>query len=97
MLRVLGRALSRHRNRDREASYPNALNRQTLGLISLGANYYFAKNALKVTLDGGWALTPVGFTFGLFGQSIGAGDWRASQTGEGSGEFVIRLQTQLLF
>ena len=27
----------------------------------------------------------------------GDGDWRASQTGEGAGEFVIRLQAQLLF
>ena len=75
----------------------NALNQQTLGVITLGVNQYFQKNALKVTLDGGWALTPVRFNFGLFGQSIGAGDWRASQTGEGEGEFVIRAQAQLLF
>lgn len=75
----------------------NALNQQTLGVITLGVNRYFQKNALKVTLDGGWALTPVRFNFGLFGQSIGAGDWRASQTGEGAGEFVIRAQAQLLF
>lgn len=76
---------------------PNALNQQTLGVVSLGVNQYFRKNALKVTLDGGWALTPVKYTFGLYGQSIGAGDWRASQTGEGAGEFVIRVQAQLLF
>ena len=51
----------------------------------------------KVTLDGGWAFTPVRFSNGLFGQSIAAGDWRASQTGQGTGEFVIRLQAQVLF
>ena len=29
--------------------------------------------------------------------AIAAGDWRASQTGQGTGEFVIRLQAQVLF
>lgn len=76
---------------------PNALNSQTLGVFSVGVNQYFQKNALKVTLDGGYAFTPVRYTFGLYGQSIAAGDWRASQTGEGAGEFVIRAQAQLLF
>ncbi|NBP51238.1 MAG: hypothetical protein EBU70_08685 [Actinobacteria bacterium] len=76
---------------------PNALNSQTLGVVSFGVNQYFRKNALKVTLDGGWAFTPVRYTFGLYGQSIAAGDWRASQSGEGAGEFVIRAQAQLLF
>lgn len=76
---------------------PGALDQQTLGVITLGVNQYFNKNGAKVTLDGGWAFTPVRFNNGLFGQSIAAGDWRASQTGQGTGEFVIRLQAQVLF
>lgn len=75
----------------------SALNSQTMGIVSVGVNQYFQKNAIKITVDAGWALTPVRFNAGLFGQAVAAGDWRASETGDGAGEFVIRAQTQILF
>ncbi|MFO0961665.1 MAG: porin [Phycisphaerales bacterium] len=75
----------------------NALIDQSLNILTIGANYYFAKNAVKLTLDAGYAFNPVRFSNGLFGESISGADWRASQTGNGSGEVVIRAQMQLLF
>lgn len=74
---------------------PNALNNQTMNIFTLGLNKYFFQNALKFTIDGGWAVDPVGYNFGLYGQSIAAGDWRPSQSGSGAGEFVIRCQMQV--
>ena len=49
----------------------------------------------RYAVDGGWAVDPVGYNFGLYGQSIAAGDWRPSQSGSGAGEFVIRCQMQV--
>ena len=53
--------------------------------------------ALKLTLDGGWAMNPVRFSQGLYGLGIVGSSWRASTTGKGTGEAVIRCQLQLLF
>lgn len=75
----------------------NPLVSQSLNIVTLGANWYFHQNAAKLTLDGGWAMNPVRFGQGLFGQSVGGADWRASSTGNGVGEVVIRCQLQLLF
>lgn len=75
----------------------NALNAQTLNLVTAGFNYYFNKNAVKFTFDAGWAFNPVLFSSGLFGEAINGADWRSSQTGEGAGEVVLRAQMQLLF
>ena len=75
----------------------NSLNTQSLNIITLGFNYYFNKNAVKFTYDAGWAMDPVLFSTGLFGESIGGADWRSSQTGDGTGEVVMRAQMQLLF
>jgi hypothetical protein len=76
---------------------PNALNAQTLNIVTLGLNWYFNKNALKFSLDGGHAFNPVRFQNGLFGENIGGADWRPSWTGQGAGEVVVRGQLQLLF
>jgi FtsZ-binding cell division protein ZapB len=80
------------------ASYaPNPFNPQTLNIVTVGGNWYFNKNAVKFTLDAGYAFNPVRFQKGLFGEAINGANWRASQTGQGAGEVVIRAQTQLLF
>ena len=80
------------------ASYQtNAFNAQTLNIVTVGANWYLEKNRLKVTLDGGYAFNPLLFAAGLYGEGTAGANWRPSQTGEGSGEFVIRAQMQLLF
>ncbi len=76
---------------------PNALVRQRINALTLGTCFYFAKNAAKFAVDGGWAMDPVNFTNGLFGESILGADWRSSSTGEGAGEVVVRAQLQLLF
>ncbi len=75
----------------------NPLVAQSLNIVTLGANWYFNQNALKLTLDGGWAMNPVRFSQGLYGQSLSGCDWRASQTGKGTGAVVVRCQLQLLF
>ena len=75
----------------------NPLVAQSLNIVTLGANWYFNQNALKLTLDGGWAMNPVRFTQGLYGLGITGSSWRGSQTGKGTGEVVIRCQLQLLF
>ncbi len=75
----------------------NPLVAQSLNIVTLGVNWYFHQNAVKLTLDGGWAMNPVRFNQGLYGQSLGGADWRASQTGKGVGETVVRCQLQLLF
>lgn len=79
------------------AFVPNALVQQRINAITLGGCWYLAKNSAKFALDGGWAMSPVRFTQGLFGESINGADWRASPTGEGAGEVVVRAQLQLLF
>jgi phosphate-selective porin OprO/OprP len=76
---------------------PNALVQQRINAVTLGACWYFAKNAAKFAVDGGWAMSPVRFTQGLFGESINGADWRASPSGEGAGEVVVRAQLQVLF
>jgi hypothetical protein len=76
---------------------PNALVRQRINAVTLGGCWYFNKNAAKFALDGGWAMDPVRFTQGLFGESILGADWRPSPSGQGAGEIVVRAQLQLLF
>jgi hypothetical protein len=81
-----------------QASYSaNPFLPQSLNLVTVGANWYFNKNQLKFTVDAGYSFNPVLFNTGLFGEAIGGANWRPSQTGQGSGEVVIRAQTQLLF
>ena len=75
----------------------NPLVSQSLNIVTLGANWYIHQNALKLTLDGGWAMNPVRFSQGLYGLGIMGSSWRASSTGKGTGEAVIRCQLQLLF
>jgi hypothetical protein len=81
-----------------QATYSaNPYNRQTLNILTVGANWYFNKNQFKVSFDAGYGFNPVLFNTGLFGEAIGGANWRPSQTGEGAGEVVLRAQTQLLF
>jgi len=75
----------------------NPFNAQTLNILTVGANWYLEKNRLKITLDGGYAFNPLLFANGLFGEGTAGANWRPSQTGEGTGEFVLRAQMQLLF
>ena len=79
------------------AFVPNALVAQTVNIVTLGGNWYFAKNAAKFTLDGGYAFNPIRFNTGIYGESLSGADWRASQTGQGTGEVVVRAQVQVLF
>jgi len=76
---------------------PNALVRQQVNAVTLGTCAYFNKNQAKFAIDGGWAMDAVRFTQGLFGESILGADWRASPSGEGVGQVVVRAQLQLLF
>jgi hypothetical protein len=78
-------------------SVAGALLTQNLNIVTLGANWYIDKNDLKLTVDGGWAFEPVLFSNGLYGDSISGTNWRASQTGAGAGELVLRAQLQILF
>jgi hypothetical protein len=81
------------------ATTANALNSQTLNILTLGANWYFAKNSLKFSLDGAYAFNAVAFNTGLYGESLSGADWRSTinATDNGKGEIVIRAQMQLLF
>jgi hypothetical protein len=80
------------------ASYQaNPFNAQTLNILTVGANWYLQKNRLKVTLDAGYAFNPLLFSSGLYGENTSGANWRPSQTGEGTGEVVVRAQMQLLF
>ena len=79
------------------AFVPNALVQQRINAVTLGTCWYFSKNSAKFAVDGGWAMSSVNFTQGLYGESINGADWRSSQTGEGPGQVVVRAQLQLLF
>ena len=79
------------------SSVNSALSNQTLNIVTLGFNYYFNKNSLKFTLDGGWAFDAVQFSNGLYGEPVAGANWRSTSTGQGVGEVVIRAQMQLLF
>ena len=79
------------------AFVPNALVQQRINAVTLGSCWYFSKNSAKFAVDGGWAMSSVNFTQGLYGESINGADWRSSQTGEGAGQVVVRAQLQLLF
>lgn len=81
------------------AASANALNNQTLNIVTVGGNWYFAKNSVKFSADVGYAFNAVGFSNGLFGESIAGADWRStvSAAGTGNHELVIRAQMQLLF
>lgn len=84
------------------ATTPNALNTQTLNVVTLGANWYIVKNQVKLSADVGYAFNPVAFSTGLFGETISGTDYRptlnpATAAGGGEGEVVFRTQMQLLF
>jgi hypothetical protein len=81
------------------ATTANALNNQTLNVVTLGANWYFARNSLKFSTDVGYAFNPIKYSNGLFGEGISGADYRTtmSAAGVGNHEFVIRAQMQLLF
>ncbi|MBL9140377.1 MAG: hypothetical protein JNK53_00800, partial [Phycisphaerae bacterium] len=81
------------------ATSANALNNQTLNVLTVGGNWYFAKNSVKFTADVGYAFNAVSFNNGLYGESISGADWRptVSAAGTGNNEFVLRAQMQLLF
>jgi hypothetical protein len=86
----------------RNATTPNALNNQTLNIVTVGGTLYFNRNQLKLTTDVGYAFNAVQFSSGLFGEGISGADWRptlnaATAGGGGSGEIVFRSQMQLLF
>lgn len=77
----------------------NALNNQTLNILTVGANWYFHKNNLKFTTDLSYAFNTVSFNTGLYGDTIGGADWRSTvnAAGPSTGEIVLRAQMQLLF
>ncbi len=84
------------------ATVPNALNNQTLNIVTAGFNYYFSKNQCKLTFDAGYAFNAVRFSSGLYGQGLSEADWRstlnaATASGGGEGEVVVRTQMQLMF
>lgn len=84
------------------ATTPNALNNQTLNVVTVGSNYYFSRNQCKFSFDVGYAFNAVAFSTGLFGEGLTGLDWRptlnaATASGGGGGEVVVRSQLQLLF
>ncbi|MFO0782897.1 MAG: porin [Phycisphaerales bacterium] len=84
------------------ATTPNALNNQTLNIVTAGFNWYISKNTLKFSMDGGYAFNTVRFSSGLFGEGISGAEWRptlnaATAQNGAPGEVVIRTQLQLLF
>jgi len=69
-------------------------------IITAGVNWYPAgsKNkGIKVTGDIAYSFNPVLFTNGIYGQSIGGADYRYDGGQPGGGQWVGRLQLQLLF
>lgn len=86
----------------RNATTPNALNNQTLNIVTVGGTVYFNRNQLKITTDVGYAFNAVRFNTGIYGEGLSGADWRptlnaATAGGGGSGEIVVRSQMQLLF
>ena len=69
-------------------------------IVTGGANWYPAgvKNkGIKVTADLGYSLGPVLFSNGIYGQSVQGADYRSDGGMGGGGQWVGRLQLQLLF
>lgn len=64
---------------------------ETLSILTVGGNYFFAKHAARLTLDIGYAFEPVSDTV----DSSFAG-YRLDTAGE-DGQVVLRSQLQLLF
>lgn len=73
---------------------------QLNNIVTVGANWYpaGAKNKnIKLTGDLAYSFQPVLFTNGIYGQSIGGADYRFDGGQPGGGQWVGRLQLQLLF
>ncbi|MHC4993022.1 MAG: hypothetical protein ACYTGC_18770, partial [Planctomycetota bacterium] len=74
-----------------EAASGGATTEDSLSIVTLGFNRYWAKHGLKWTTDFGFAFDEVTSSW----DSSGAG-WREDDPDE-DGQFVIRSQFQLLF
>lgn len=69
-------------------------------IVTVGANWYpagFKNKNIKVTGDLAYSFNPVLFSNGIYGQSIGGADYRYDGGMPGGGQWVGRLQLQLLF
>ncbi len=78
----------------------NPYGAQSNSVITGGVNWYPAgvKNKqVKVTGDIGWSLGPVLFGQGIYGRPIGITDYRNDGGLGGGGQWVGRIQLQLLF
>ncbi|MBX3356529.1 MAG: hypothetical protein KF724_12605 [Phycisphaeraceae bacterium] len=69
-------------------------------IVTVGANWYpagYKNRMIKVTGDLAYSFNPVLFTNGIYGQSITGADYRYDGGRDGGGQWVGRLQLQLLF
>ncbi len=75
----------------------SAINAQHFQIYTVGANYYISKNAIKLTADTGYVVGAILFANGIYNQSIMGADYRTDQNSSATGQFVARVQLQLLF
>lgn len=75
----------------------SAINAQHFQIYTVGANYYISKNSIKLTADTGYVVGAILFANGLYNQSIIGADYRTDQNSSATGQFVARVQLQLLF
>jgi len=75
----------------------SAINAQHFQIYTVGANYYISKNSVKLTADTGYVVGAILFANGLYNQSINGADYRTDQNSSATGQFVARVQLQLLF
>jgi len=69
-------------------------------VVTGGANWYPAgvKNRnVKLSADVSYSINPVLFTQGIYGRGIGITDFRSDGGQNGGGQWVARVQLQLLF
>jgi len=73
-------------------------NGKDLSVLTVGANWYIAKQALKLTADLGYGFNEVSSFFGdgLLGPGGGNAGWQTDGAGE-DGQFVFRTQFQFAF
>ncbi len=73
-------------------------NGKDLSILTAGANWYIAKQSVRLTADIGYGFNEVSSLFGdgFLGPGGGNAGWQTDGTGE-DGQFVFRSQLQLVF
>ena len=79
------------------AGNASAINAQHFQIYTIGANYYIAKNSLKLSADVGYVVGALLFQNGIYNGAIAGADYRADETADSTGQTVARVQLQLAF